>query len=135
MIELKNITKYYGNFPAVTDISFKIERGEIVGLLGPNGVGKTTLLSNILNFTDPLTGQITYNGNTIDSHIVSESFLYIGENNFAYDNFKNDLNLTVKKIDMIRHNCLNGSNLNGSLNLNQGQGRSAVAARFLQVEA
>ena len=42
MIEVNDLTKYYGSFPAVTDINFKVEQGEIVGFLGPNGAGKST---------------------------------------------------------------------------------------------
>ena len=69
MIELKNITKYYGNFPAVTDISFKIERGEIVGLLGPNGAGKSTTMKMITGYIPPTSGELT-----IDNYdIVQES--------------------------------------------------------------
>ena len=44
MIELKNVTKKYGNFKAVDNISFKIEKGEVVGFLGQNGAGKTTTM-------------------------------------------------------------------------------------------
>ncbi len=62
MIELKNITKYYGNFPAVTDISFKINRGEIVGLLGPNGAGKSTTMKMITGFMPPTSGELTIDG-------------------------------------------------------------------------
>lgn len=62
MIELKNVTKYYGNFPAVTDISFKINRGEIVGLLGPNGAGKSTTMKMITGFMPPTSGELTIDG-------------------------------------------------------------------------
>jgi ABC-2 type transport system ATP-binding protein len=62
LIELKNVTKYYGNFPAVTDISFKIIRGEIVGLLGPNGAGKSTTMKMITGFMPPTSGELTIDG-------------------------------------------------------------------------
>ena len=65
MIELKNITKYYGDFPAVTNISFKIERGEIVGLLGPNGAGKSTTMKMITGFMPPTSGELSVGGNDI----------------------------------------------------------------------
>ena len=70
MIELKNITKYYGDFPAVTDISFKIERGEIVGLLGPNGAGKSTTMKMITGFMPPTSGELTVDGNDIVSQSI-----------------------------------------------------------------
>ena len=65
MIELKNITKYYGDFPAVTNISFKIEKGEIVGLLGPNGAGKSTIMKMITGFMPPTNGELSVGGNDI----------------------------------------------------------------------
>ena len=65
MIELKNITKYYGDFPAVTNISFKIEKGEIVGLLGPNGAGKSTTMKMITGFMPPSSGELSVGGNDI----------------------------------------------------------------------
>ena len=70
MIELKNITKYYGDFPAVTDISFKIEKGEIVGLLGPNGAGKSTTMKMITGFMRPTSGELTVDGNDIVSQSI-----------------------------------------------------------------
>ena len=70
MIELKNITKYYGDFPAVTNISFKIEKGEIVGLLGPNGAGKSTTMKMITGFMPPTSGELSVGGNDIVSQSI-----------------------------------------------------------------
>ena len=50
MIQVENITKKYGSFTAVNDISFEIEEGEIVGFLGPNGAGKSTTMNMITGF-------------------------------------------------------------------------------------
>ena len=44
MIQVENLTKYYGNIPAIKDVSFNVEKGEILGFLGPNGAGKTTTM-------------------------------------------------------------------------------------------
>ena len=62
MIEVKNVTKKYGNFVAVDDISFTIKDGEIVGLLGPNGAGKSTTMNTITGFIEQTEGSITVNG-------------------------------------------------------------------------
>ena len=85
MIEVKNLSFARGDILIYKDINFRIFPGELLLVRGANGVGKTTLLSNIVNFTDPLEGNVSYRGSSIDNHIASESFLYIGENNFAYD--------------------------------------------------
>ena len=55
MIEVKNVTKKYGKFVAVDDISFTISEGEIVGLLGPNGAGKSTTMNMITGFIEQTT--------------------------------------------------------------------------------
>ena len=62
MIEIKNITKKYGDFVAVNDISFTVKDGEIVGFLGPNGAGKSTTMNMISGFIEPTEGTITVNG-------------------------------------------------------------------------
>ncbi len=65
MIEVKNVTKKYGSFTAVDNISFNIEEGEIVGLLGPNGAGKSTTMNMITGFIEPTEGEIIIDGNDI----------------------------------------------------------------------
>ena len=85
MIKVDNLSFARGNTLIYKGIKFKILPGELLLIKGANGVGKTTLLSNIVNFTDPLEGSITYNGTEIDNHTASQFFLYIGETNFAYD--------------------------------------------------
>ena len=62
MIEVKNVTKKYGNFVAVDDISFEIKEGEIVGLLGPNGAGKSTTMNMITGYIEQTEGQIIIDG-------------------------------------------------------------------------
>jgi len=65
MLELKNITKKYGDLSILNDISLQIEKGEIVSILGPSGSGKTTLLNIILGITDVTDGRILYDGEDI----------------------------------------------------------------------
>ena len=93
MIEVNNLSFARGNILIYKDISFKISPGELLLVRGANGVGKTTLLSNIVNFIDPLEGKIKYHGTPIDNHIASECFLYIGENNFAYNSLTLNQNI------------------------------------------
>lgn len=65
MIELKRITKIFGRTKAVDDISFKVEEGETIVLLGTSGCGKTTTLKMINRLTEPSSGMITVNGENI----------------------------------------------------------------------
>lgn len=62
MIEVKNVTKKYGKFVAVDDISFEIKEGEIVGLLGPNGAGKSTTMNMLTGFIEQTEGEIIIDG-------------------------------------------------------------------------
>ena len=62
MIEVKNVTKKYGNFVAVDNISFTVKDGEVVGFLGPNGAGKSTTMNMITGFIEPTDGSIIVNG-------------------------------------------------------------------------
>lgn len=56
MIQVENLTKFYGNHPAIHDVSFTVEKGEIVGFLGPNGAGKTTTMRILTGFLPPSSG-------------------------------------------------------------------------------
>lgn len=65
VIQVENITKKYGSFTAVNNISFEIEEGEIVGFLGPNGAGKSTTMNMITGFIEPTSGKIIVDGYNI----------------------------------------------------------------------
>lgn len=62
MIEVKNVTKKYGDFYAVRNVNFEIKEGEIVGFLGRNGAGKSTTMNMITGFIEPSSGQIIVGG-------------------------------------------------------------------------
>lgn len=62
MIEVKNLTKCYGDKQAVNDISFKVEKGEILGFLGPNGAGKSTTMNMLTGYISSTSGQILIDG-------------------------------------------------------------------------
>lgn len=90
MIELKNVTKKYGNFKAVDNISFKIEKGEVVGFLGQNGAGKTTTMKMITGLIEPTNGEIFIEGEKI-SRKSRKCIGYMPENTPLYQE------LTVKE--------------------------------------
>lgn len=60
ILQVKNLTKKFGSFTAVDNISFELREGEILGLLGPNGAGKTTTIQMLLGITIPNAGEIKY---------------------------------------------------------------------------
>jgi len=66
LIEVKNVTKKYGNFYAVRNINFEVKDGEIVGFLGRNGAGKSTTMNMITGFIEPTEGEIIVGGYNID---------------------------------------------------------------------
>ncbi|MBQ6153964.1 MAG: ATP-binding cassette domain-containing protein [Ruminococcus sp.] len=62
MVEVKNLTKLYGNIKAVDKISFSADAGEILGFLGPNGAGKSTTMNIITGYLSPSSGTVTIDG-------------------------------------------------------------------------
>ena len=65
VIEVKDLTKFYGNFPAIDNVSFQVGKGEILGFLGPNGAGKTTTMRILTGFMPPTSGTATVVGHDV----------------------------------------------------------------------
>lgn len=82
MIEADGLTRRYGDFLAVADVSFRIEPGEIVGLLGHNGAGKTTIMKMLTGYLEPSAGCVRVDGVTVeeDSLRVQNRLGYLPEN-------------------------------------------------------
>jgi ABC-2 type transport system ATP-binding protein len=82
MIRIENVTRKYGNSIAVDDVSITIQSGEIVGLLGHNGAGKTTIMKMITGYLEPSEGTITVNGKEIGSarQAIQREIGYLPEN-------------------------------------------------------
>ena len=68
MIEVSDITKNFGDFPAVSSLTFSVEQGEILGFLGPNGAGKSTTMKIITGFMPPTSGTVEVAGFDIVEH-------------------------------------------------------------------
>lgn len=68
VLEVDNLTKKFGKFTAVDNISFELKEGEILGLLGPNGAGKTTTIEMLLDVMGPTSGNISYFGKSLFKH-------------------------------------------------------------------
>ncbi|MFC1551431.1 ATP-binding cassette domain-containing protein [Candidatus Latescibacterota bacterium] len=87
MIQINNLSKFYGDFRAVNDLSFTVNDGEILGFLGPNGAGKTTTLKMLTCFMPPSSGTITYNDLDVREHSmqIREKVGYLPENAPLYE--------------------------------------------------
>lgn len=68
VVQVKNLTKKFGKFTAVDDISFSLKEGEILGFLGPNGAGKTTTIQMMLGVLTSTSGKISYFGKDFKKH-------------------------------------------------------------------
>jgi len=86
MIEAKNLVRRYGDFRAVDDVSFRIEPGEVVGLLGHNGAGKTTIMKMLTGFLEPSAGSVIVDGVDVfaDPSAVQAQMGYLPENSPLY---------------------------------------------------
>jgi ABC-2 type transport system ATP-binding protein len=65
MIHVSNLTKYYGDYPAVRDVSFDVPAGQVVGFLGPNGAGKTTTMRILAGYLTATSGHATIDGRDV----------------------------------------------------------------------
>ena len=85
-IEVKNLSKFYGEQAAVNDISFSIKKGEIVGFLGPNGAGKSTTMKILTGFIPSTKGQVQICGMEVDVDALEtrKKIGYLPENNPLY---------------------------------------------------
>ncbi len=82
MIVLENVIKKYGDFTAVSDLNFKINKGEIIGLIGSNGAGKSTVMRMLTGFLKPTSGSISIGGVSVIDHpkLIQREIGYLPEN-------------------------------------------------------
>ena len=82
MIHVENLTRRYGDFTAVDNVSFSIGSGEVVGLLGHNGAGKTTIMKMLTGYLEPTEGRIRVDNLSIgpDTRKIQSRIGYLPEN-------------------------------------------------------
>ena len=99
MIEIKNVSKKYGNKVALNNVSFKVEDGEIFAFIGHNGAGKTTLIKAITGIHEFDEGEILINGKSIVDNPIEckKEMAYMPDNPELYEN--------MKAIDFINFIC------------------------------
>ena len=110
-IEVINLSKSYKSKQAVNNINFKINENEIVGLLGPNGCGKTTTIGMILGLLKPTSGQVLINGIDIEKNKIS----LLHKMNFISPYIELPKKLTVKQNLTVYAKLYNINNLNNRI--------------------
>jgi len=88
MINVKNVSKYFGRFQALDDVSFDIDKGEIVGFLGQNGAGKTTLMRILTTYLPVTSGKVSIDGISLDGNTmkIRQKMGYLPETPPLYPN-------------------------------------------------
>tara|TARA_Y100001935_G_scaffold244355_1_gene236706 strand:- start:250 stop:972 length:723 start_codon:yes stop_codon:yes gene_type:complete len=94
-IKIENLEKKYGNFQAVKNLNFTVEPGSIVGLLGPNGCGKTTTIGMILGLIKPTKGKVLIKGKNVENE--SDRIKILEKMNFISPYVELPKKLTVKE--------------------------------------
>ena len=107
-IEVINLSKSYSSKKAVNNVNFKINENEIVGLLGPNGCGKTTTIGMILGLLKPTNGKVLINGIDINKNKIS----VLHKMNFISPYIELPKKLTVRQNLVVYGKLYNVSNLN-----------------------
>ena len=108
ILEVEDIHTYYGDAYVLQGLSLKLEQGQILGLLGRNGVGKTTLVNSIVGFTPPRRGKIVFKGSEI-THISSFETIRSGmglvpQGRRVFPTLSVEENLLVSERNVDRHN-------------------------------
>src|SRR5688572_5316446 len=86
-LKVENVTKRYGDFTAVDDISFNVRAGRVFGFLGPNGAGKTTTIRMVVGITKPDEGNIRLFGQKVSSDLQNR-IGYLPEERGLYKKMK-----------------------------------------------
>lgn len=89
MLEVKNLTKGFGDFTALQDVSLSVEDGTVYGLVGYNGAGKTTLLKNIAGIYKPETGEVLFDGENIFENATKKSQMFFMPDDLYFSSYAN----------------------------------------------
>lgn len=97
LLEIKNLTGGYTRNPVLKDVSFSVNNGELVGVIGLNGAGKSTTIKHIIGLMEPHKGEITINGKTIqhDREMYRRQFTFVPETPVLYEELTLDEHLRL----------------------------------------
>ncbi|AJY73744.1 sulfate/molybdate ABC transporter ATP-binding protein [Paenibacillus beijingensis] len=119
-IEVKGLNKQFGDFHAVRDVSFEIEKGHLIGLLGPSGGGKTSILRMLAGLESPTSGDIIFHGKRVNDLPPQERGIGFVFQNYAlfkhmtvFDNIAFGLKVKKQKKEQIRERVMSLVELTG----------------------
>ena len=99
LLDVQCIQSFYGDFQALFDISMRIERGEIVAVIGANGAGKSTLLKTIVGMLQPKQGRVSFDGERLKRlaahHIVAKGITMVPEGRRLFSSLTVEENLVI----------------------------------------
>jgi len=123
ILQIKNLSKYFGGLRAVDDITFTIKRGEIIGLIGPNGAGKTTLFNCVAGVEKPTAGEILFDRHNTTFSISGKKPENVTSLGIArtFQNIRLFDNLTVLDNVKIGRHCRTRSTFFGAVLRTRGQ--------------
>ncbi|WP_141503912.1 sulfate/molybdate ABC transporter ATP-binding protein [Paenibacillus luteus] len=148
-IEVRNLNKNFGDFHAVKDVSFEIEKGHLIGLLGPSGGGKTSILRMLAGLESPSSGDIIFHGKRVNDLPPQERGIGFVFQNYAlfkhmtvYDNIAFGLKVKKQSKEQIRERVMYLVELTGLMGfehryahqLSGGQRQRVAFARALAPE-
>lgn len=127
IMEINNLTKYYGNVKGVEDLSLKLRKGEIFGFIGPNGAGKSTTIRSVMNLINKTKGQVLINGKPFEKNDVETKRIigYLPSEVNLYDD------LTVRKIFDYHESFYSKTNNNQGKNIHD---RRTELVELLQLD-
>ena len=102
VIAIDHLTKRYGSFEAVSDVTLHVGAGSICGLLGPNGAGKTTAMKCLLGLLHPTAGNLAVNGAPVGPHTF-ENLAYVPETSALFDDLTVQQHLELNRRSQPRH--------------------------------
>ena len=111
LVSVNNLSKNFSNFEAVKEISFSINESEILGLLGPNGCGKTTTIGMMLGLLKPTSGEVIINGLNVEKNRIN----LLKKMNFISPYIELPKKLTVKENLMVYGKLYSVNNINNRI--------------------
>lgn len=110
MIKVDSLTKYYGDFKALDNVSFEIQKGTIYGLVGVNGAGKSTLLRTMSGIFHPESGNVTYGEQTVfDNPYVKNKIVFVPDDLYLPQN--HSINDMIKRYELLYSRPINRERL------------------------